>query len=277
MKLIKSIVFLSTAAAAYEAGPCQSLDGNNGTIQCLTSTPCGSGCAPTAGSCQDDQCLDVLGAPTDCEAPSNQCGDVFCPDVTADGTCFCDDGECKQLELPCDCSVWVGGACNCDGGGFITSGTSTSETSTTQTSTSETSTSTTTETTSSSSSTYEAGPCQELVGSGTVECLTSRPCGDNMCAPTTGSCKNGQCLDLFDKPTECETPTNKCGDVFCPVVTAGGTCYCSSGECKQLELPCRCNNWVGGACNCKGSGAGGAMGLSVGVALVVGGSMLTLL
>ena len=61
---------------------------------------------------------------------------------------------------------------------------------------------------------YDAGPCESLVGSGTVECLTSEVCGDNECSPTAGSCKDGACMSVMDEPTSCETPTNKCGDVF---------------------------------------------------------------
>merc|ERR1712037_983037 len=99
---------------------------------------------------------------------------------------------------------------------------------------------------------YDAGPCESLSGTGKVECLTSEPCGDNECAPTAGSCKDGACMDNMGSPTNCEPATNKCGDVFCPSVTSDGTCFCKEdSKCMQMELPCPCKDWVFDKCMCE--------------------------
>eukprot|EP00550_Attheya_septentrionalis_P005414 CAMPEP_0198298552 /NCGR_PEP_ID=MMETSP1449-20131203/41207_1 /TAXON_ID=420275 /ORGANISM="Attheya septentrionalis, Strain CCMP2084" /LENGTH=157 /DNA_ID=CAMNT_0043999843 /DNA_START=124 /DNA_END=597 /DNA_ORIENTATION=+ len=100
---------------------------------------------------------------------------------------------------------------------------------------------------------YEAGPCESLSGSGTPECLTSGICGNDECYPTTGSCEGGNCMDMFGAATSCETPTNKCGAVFCPGVTASGTCFCEGETCLQLELPCASTIWGNGGV-CEGGG-----------------------
>ena len=247
------LVSASAVTAAYEAGACESLTGT-GTIQCLTSSPCGDNneCTPTAGSCVNGQCMDVMGSPTSCETPTNKCGDVFCPIVTSGGKCFCDKSTCLQLQLPCDSNSWNGsGACS---SGQSSSTESSSVESTSVESTSAESATATAESTSAAA--YEAGACESLTGTGTIECLTSSPCGDNNeCTPTAGSCVNGQCMDVLGSPTNCEKPTNKCGDVFCPLITSGGKCFCDKSTCMQLQLPCDSDSWNGsGACSSGQSG-----------------------
>ena len=60
---------------------------------------------------------------------------------------------------------------------------------------------------------YEPGPCEGDISA--PNCLTSAPCGNsNKCAPTTGSCKDGQCLDVMGDPTYCQAANNVCGETF---------------------------------------------------------------
>ena len=65
----------------------------------------------------------------------------------------------------------------------------------------------------SGTSAYEPGPCEGDISA--PNCLTSEPCGNsNQCSPTTGSCKDGKCLDVMGDPTYCQAANNVCGETF---------------------------------------------------------------
>ena len=151
------------------------------------------------------------------------------PDVTAGGTCQCSETKCLQLELPCPSQKWeglacVGGAAGDNAGdsagesgtsdsGAGESGTSDGGTSDSGTGDSGTGDSGTGDSSASGTSAYEPGPCEGDISA--PNCLTSAPCGNsNKCAPTTGSCKDGQCLDVMGDPTYCQAANNVCGETF---------------------------------------------------------------
>lgn len=71
--------------------------------------------------------------------------------------------------------------------------------------------------------------------------ITSKKCGNACTATATDECQNGECVDLFKRPTPCGSYINGCGSGYCRESEFCNNQECLSDNCKNrqsVECPC---------------------------------------